>query len=199
MVFLASLHVDGGVCASGKLALAGISTRSTSGPFFLLGGRLSNRSEIGRASRQKLCRVACQISGQYDQHTRLISRLSRPPGFGGGASCRAQLTGAQNNLLEYIACNICIYMTLVIILQLDPRHHFAWTCVIILSMYSLYTRWINDFWFWFWFHLMTSLCYCLLSGCQYHTYHLNHLHCMVKRLLSSANKNVTVTLYIFVK
>ena len=33
MVFLASLHVGGGVCASGKLALADISTRSTSGPF----------------------------------------------------------------------------------------------------------------------------------------------------------------------
>ena len=32
-VFLASLHVGGGVCASGKLALADISTRSTSGPF----------------------------------------------------------------------------------------------------------------------------------------------------------------------
>ena len=33
MVFLASLHVGGGVCASGKLALADISTRSSSGPF----------------------------------------------------------------------------------------------------------------------------------------------------------------------
>ena len=33
MVFLASFHVGGGVCASGKLALADISTRSMSGPF----------------------------------------------------------------------------------------------------------------------------------------------------------------------
>ena len=93
MVFLASLDVGGGVCASGKLALADISTRSTSGPFSagravvpprdFVGSRgceiraldFSNPSEIGRASRQQLCRVACQISGRYDQHTRLISRL----------------------------------------------------------------------------------------------------------------------------
>ena len=33
MVFLASLHAGGGVCASGKLALADIATRSSSGPF----------------------------------------------------------------------------------------------------------------------------------------------------------------------
>ena len=37
MVFLASFRVGGGVCASGKLALADISTRSTSGPFLLCG------------------------------------------------------------------------------------------------------------------------------------------------------------------
>ena len=32
MIFMASLHAGGGVCASGKFALADISTRSTSGP-----------------------------------------------------------------------------------------------------------------------------------------------------------------------
>ena len=121
MVFLASLHVGGGVCASGKLALADISTRSTSGPFSA--GRAvvppagicgvpglrnssfrfsSNRSEIGQASRQQLCRVACQISGRQDQHTRLISRLSGPPGFVAVGFLAAQLTGALHNLLEYI-------------------------------------------------------------------------------------------------
>ena len=82
---------------------------------FLLGGRLfplagfcgvpglrnssfrffSNRSEIGQASRQQLCRFACQISGRHDQHTRLISRLSGPPGFGGGVSCRAADRGPK--------------------------------------------------------------------------------------------------------
>ena len=141
----------------------------------------SNRSEIGQASWQQLCRVACQISGRHDQHTRLISRLAGPRDLTVGFLA-ALLTGALHNLLEYIACNIyiyifihiyiyicvcvcvciCIYlyiyvytqiisMTLVNILSLDPRHWFTWTCVIILPMYSLYIRWKSDFWFWFWF------------------------------------------------
>ena len=114
MVCLASLHVGGGVCASGKLALADISTRSTSEHFSagrtvvpprdVVGSRgceiraldfFSNRSEIGQASRQQLCPVACQISGRHDQRTRLISRLSGRPGFGGGVSCRAADRGPK--------------------------------------------------------------------------------------------------------
>ena len=103
MVFLASLHVVGGVCASGKLALADISTRST-GPssagwavsppplprdFVGSRGIFSNRPEIGQASRQPLCRVACQILGRHVQHSCLILRLWGPPGFSGRVSCPA--------------------------------------------------------------------------------------------------------------
>ena len=47
MVFLASLHVGGGVCASGKLALADISTRSTSGPLFCWAGGCPPRDFVG--------------------------------------------------------------------------------------------------------------------------------------------------------
>ena len=47
MVFLASLHVGGGVCASGKLALADISTRSTSGPFSAVRAVVTPRDFVG--------------------------------------------------------------------------------------------------------------------------------------------------------
>ena len=115
MVFLASLHVGGGVCASGKLALADrhLHTKYVWAFFCWAGGCppagfcgipglrnssfrfLSNRSEIGQASRQRLYRVARQISGRHDQYTHLISRLSGPPGFGGGVSCRAADRGPK--------------------------------------------------------------------------------------------------------
>ena len=63
----------------------------------------------------------------------------------------AQLTGVLNNQLEYIARNMYIYYFVI-----EPSSLFCTdvrTCVIISSMYSLYIRWINDFWFWFWFWL----------------------------------------------
>ena len=53
-----------------------------------------------------------------------------------------------NNLLECIAYNIyieseIISMTLVIILKLDPRHYFVWTCVItVFPVHSLNKRFL---------------------------------------------------------
>ena len=47
LVFLASLHVGGGVCASGKLALADISPRSTSGPFSAVRAVVPPRDFVG--------------------------------------------------------------------------------------------------------------------------------------------------------
>ena len=127
MVFLASLHVGGGVCASGKLALADISTRSTSWP-----------SSAGRAvvhpwdfvgSRGCEIRVldffpiALRLDRHHDSSSGELhvwfwgdtinihawSRGSRDPRDLAVGFLVAQLTGAQNNLLDYIACNIYIY------------------------------------------------------------------------------------------
>ena len=169
IVFLASLHVGGGVCAGGKLALADISTRSTSGPssagrtvvpaprgifwgpgaakiniFFqslwdwtgIAAAALSSCLSDLEATRSTYMAWSCGSRGPRDLAVGFLA---------------AQLTGALNNQLEYIARNMYIYYFVI-----EPSSLFCTdvrTCVIISSMYSLYIRWINDFWFWFWFWL----------------------------------------------
>ena len=100
----------------------------------------SNRSEIGQASWQQLCRVACQISGRHDQHTRLISRLAGPRDLTVGFLA-ALLTGALHNLLEYIACNIYIYIFIHIYIHMCVR-----VCVYmyIYVYICIYTNNLND-------------------------------------------------------
>ena len=141
MVFLASFHVGGGVCASSKLALADISTRSTSGPFSAVravappAGFCGSRGCENRALDffQSLwdwtgitaaALPSCLSDfGAIPINIHAWSRGSRDPWDLAVGFLAAQLTGAQNNLLEYIACNIFIL----------PSSLFCnWTLVIIL-------------------------------------------------------------------
>ena len=69
MVFLASLHVGGGVCASGKLALADISTRSTFGPFSAVRAVVPPRDFVGSRGCEiralDFFPIALRLDGHY--------------------------------------------------------------------------------------------------------------------------------------
>ena len=165
MVFLASLHVAGGVCASGKLALADISTRSTSGPssagravvppWDFVGSRGSKIRALDffqslwdwtgiTAAALPSC-MSDFWGDTFNIHT--WSRGSGDPRDLAVGFLAAQLTRVLNNLLVHIyiymrVCVLCIYihiisMTLVIIL-----HGRVWSYYQCFPVHSLNIRFL---------------------------------------------------------
>ena len=130
MVFLASLHVGGGVCASGKLALADISTRSTSGPSSAGQVVVPSLGFCGvpglRNSGFRFFPIALRLdrhhgSSSVELHVRCWGDTFNIHAWSRGSGdprdlvvgfLAAQLTGVLNSLLDYIAyIHIhCIYI-----------------------------------------------------------------------------------------
>ena len=130
MVFLASLHAGGGVCASGKLALADISTRSTSGPSSAGRAVVPSLGFCGvpglRNSGFRFFPIALRLdrhhgSNSAELHVRFWGDTFNIHAWSRGSGdprdlvvgfLAAQLTGVLNNLLDYIAyIHIhCIYI-----------------------------------------------------------------------------------------
>ena len=157
MVFMASLHVGGGVCASGKSALAAISTMSTSGPFSAGRTVVLPRDFLGSGGCEIRDFIFFPIALRLDGHhgsssaelpvrfwgdminIHVWSRGSRDPRDLAVGFLAAQLTGAQNNLLEYIACNIYVYVYIYMC-----KCMYMWVYVHVCTYICIYANNLND-------------------------------------------------------
>ena len=170
MVFLATLHVGGGVCASGKLALADISTGSTSGPFSAVWAVVPPAGFCGvpglRDSSFRFFPIALRLDGHHGS-----SSAELPVRFRGDTiNIHAWSRGSRGpkiiywNILHiiyiymcvcvfiyiyvYVSICICVYMYKYICIYAnnlnDPRHYFVIGPSLLFCM-DVYDHIINVF------------------------------------------------------